>query len=425
MKRTMRVGILSSIITVLVMVLFGCGGQGSESGDKVQITFSHWATGPEAKIYDDLIAVFEKEHPEIKVKQIRIPFDGYADKVQTMMAGRTEPDVMYMSHLWFPSFVERGAFLNLQPHIDRDNEFRKDDFHPVLAEAGKYRGDTYWIPRDLDYLVLFYNKDLFREAGVDFPNENWSWADLLNAAKKLTRDTNGDGRVDQYGILAPDGYIAFAWIWQNGGSVLNEERTQSLIDQPAATEAVQWISDLINQEKVAPSPQVTKQEGTSEMFKAGRVAMATYGHWLIPSLKEEKAFDWGVTLLPKGKAGRMSFVSGSGYTISKNTKHPDAAWKLVKWLNSPESQEKMSKLGLIVPSRKSVYESDTFMNTPENKVFVDQTKYLRELPVTTYWNEMFDVIQKEFTLVWMGDKSAAEATREIDRQVDAILKKRK
>jgi multiple sugar transport system substrate-binding protein len=432
-KRKWSGAALATVVSVS-LALSGCGnskvnegktGDSPKAGETVKLTFSNWASGPEKETFDKAIAKFETDNPGIKLEQVNVPFAGYSDKIQTMMAGKTAPDIIYMSQLWFQSFAEKNAFMNLQPFIDKDPDFNAKDFHPVLADAGKYKGNTQWIARDLDYLVLYYNKDMFKAANIELPNETWTWDNLLDAAKKLTKDTNNDGKTDQYGFLAPNGYISFPWLWQNGGSVLNKDRNQTSITDPKSVEALQWLGDLTTKYKVSPAPDVMKQEGSSAMFKAGKIGMAAYGHWLVPSLKQEKKFDWGVTLLPKGKESRESFVSGSGYTVSKDTKNQEAAWKFVKYMTGPEVLKQQTDLGLLVPSRQSVYNSDAFNNAsmPENKVFVEQTKYLRELPVTGKWNQMLDVVQKEFDLIWMGSKKPEDAAKSIKDQVDPVLKK--
>lgn len=392
------------------------------SDEKIKLTLSDWSSGEPEKIIKNAISEFEKLHPNITVERIQIPFANYPDKIQTMMAGKTTPDVMYMSQLWFPTFAEKGAFLDLKPYTDKDAEFNYGDFLPIIQKTGEVNGGIYEIFDALDYIVLFYNKDMFKAAGVDFPSDNWTWDDLVAAGKKLTKDTNNDGTIDQYGFIAPDGYVSFSWIYQNGGLVLNDDLTQSVINQPAAVEALQWIQDLMLVHKIAPGPSVTAQQGTSAMFKAGNVAMAAYGHWLNPGLDADNKFEYGVAMLPKGKVNRNSFVSGAGYAVSKDSKHQDAAWELLKWLTRPDIMIESTKLNSAVASRKSVYESELFMSNPNNAAFIEQTKYMQPLPVTTKWNEMFDVVKSEYQLIWSGKQTAQQGADAITEKVNKILK---
>jgi len=390
--------------------------------EKIKLTLSDWSSGEAEKIVKNAISEFEKLHPNITVERIQIPFANYPDKIQTMMAGKTTPDVMYMSQLWFPTFAEKGAFLDLKPYTDKDTEFNYGDFLPIIQKTGEVNGGIYEIFDALDYIVLFYNKDMFTEAGVEFPNDNWTWDDLVAAGKKLTKDTNKDGTIDQYGFIAPDGYVAFSWLYQNGGAVLNDSLDQSVIHEPAAVEALKWIQDLMLVHKISPDPSVTAQQGTSAMFKAGQVGMAAYGHWLNPGLDADNKFQYGVAMLPKGKVNRNSFVSGAGYAVSKDTKHQDAAWELLKWMVRPDIMIESTKLNAAVASRKSVYESELFMSNPNNAAFIEQTKYMQPLPVTTKWNEMFDVVKSEFQLIWTGKQTAQQGADAITAKVNKILK---
>jgi len=442
MKKRFRIsmGVLAMLL-VAVAVLSGCGGGGAEpepadagaeapapsSGDgqavpeTVNLTFSHWMSGVAAEVLNEALQQFETDHPNVKVEQIVIPFAEYPVKIQTMMAGRTTPDLMYMSQLWFQSFAEKGAFLDLNPYTTGDAELNYADFNAELQSTGAFGGSTQMIFDGMDFISLFYNKDMFEAAGIALPNENWTWEDVVAAGKSLTKDNNGDGVLDQYGIIAPGGYVSFAWIDQNGGSVLNDERTESMLNEPNAVGALEWLNGLVNDSKIAPPPSVTKQEGTSAMFRAGKVGMAAYGPWLVGGLKAENKFEFGLTLLPQGKANRNSFVSGAGYAISKSTANQEASWELMKWLISPEVVGKFAEKGLIFPSRQSLLTPE-FLSTPENAVFSEQTKYLKALPVTAKWNEMFDVYTKEADTMWMGDKSPADVAAAMDEQIDRILK---
>ncbi len=444
MKKMLSITSLVLVI-VLSVVLSGCAGNNNTNGesnapkesneptatnepketdkpkDSVKITFSNWTSGLNSEVLDEVVKEFQVKFPHITVEQIKTPFGEYSDKMQAMMAGKQAPDVMYMSQLWFQSFADKGAFMDISSRVTTDSELNYADFNPTLQSTGDYKGSTYMIYDAMDILSFFYNKNMFTEAGIDFPDETWTWADVVEAGKKLTKDTNNDGVMDQYGILAPDGYVSFSWIYQNGGSVLNDDRTLSTMTEPAATDAIQWISDLINTHKIAPAPSVTKQEGSSAMFRAGKIGMAAYGPWLVGLLKTDAKFDFGLTLLPSGKENRNSFVSGSGYVISKDTKNEEAAWELMKYLVSPDVIVKFMEHGLVFPTRQSLMKSEYFF-TEENVTFSDQSAFVEPLPLTPNWNAMFDAITKEYQLIWMGDKSVADATKAMDEQVNEVLK---
>ncbi len=145
-------------------------------GEQVKLTFSNWnATGPIANLYTEGVKSFEAAHPNIKVEEIHIPFAEYPQKVQTMMAGKSAPDVMYMSQLWMQAFAEKGALMDLQSFIDKNPGFNYGDFNSVIQDTGKFNGKLYEIFNNLDFIALFYNKDMFKAANLDLPNENWTW----------------------------------------------------------------------------------------------------------------------------------------------------------------------------------------------------------------------------------------------------------
>lgn len=428
MKKLMStVIIIAMLITVLTT---GCSNsnngnatkQKSGKDEKVTLTFVNWATGAEEQMYKDLISEYKKDNPNIDIKIQQVPWDGYQDKINTMVAGSAAPDIIYMSQLWFPAFASKGVLLDLSKNVN-NKDFDKGDFHPVLLKAGTYDNKVYWIARDLDYVVLYYNKDMFDKANLKYPDENWTWNDLLQAAQKLTKDTNGDGKIDQYGFLSVGDYVSFPFIWQNGGKILSSDGKKAEFDNPKTIEAMQWLSDLITKYKVSPDPSTIRDQGTSTMFKNGQVAMATFGRWLAPSLKSIQNFHWGVALLPKGKVNRNSFVSGSGYTIFAGTKHPKEAWDFVNWLSSAKIQEEMAvKIGFGVPSRLSV-EKKLFADSsdPNDKVFAEQTKYMTPIPTLPNLQEVLDIYNKYLDLVRLGQMSAQDAGKKINDEVNQAL----
>lgn len=414
------------IILVLLSTLFTIGsstiGYSNVEKGKVTLTFTNWATGPQEQMYKNLIRDYKKTHPYVDIKMQQVPWSGYPDKIKIMIAGNAAPDIIYLSQLWVAEFASRGVLLDLTEKVN-SKQFNLKDFHPVLIKAGTYKNKVYWIARDLDYVVLFYNKDMFDKAKLKYPNENWTWNDLLSAAKKLTKDTNGDGKIDQYGFLSVNDYVSFPFIWQNGGDILLRNEKYGGFTNPRTVEAMQWLADLIVKYKVAPSPSVILDQGTSPMFINGQVAMCTFGRWLVPTLKQRAKFKWGVSLLPKGKVNRNSFVSGSGYTIYARTKHSKEAWDFVNWLSSSTILEKITvTLGVGVPPRLSVMKKlFEESNDPNDKIFAAQTKYLTPLPNTPYLQQVIDIYNKYFDMVRFGRISAKDACKKINDEVNQVL----
>ncbi len=308
--------------------------------------------------FEKILAGFEKTHPHIKVKHINAPGNYYV-KLQTMMVGKTCADVVGFSGKQLNSFKIKGALLNLMPFIKRDRYELEDFFEVGLRDAQMTPEELYYLPMEGSGSVLFYNKDLFDRAGLKYPDENWTWKDFRNAAIALTRDTDGDGRIDQVGYTG--GYWwpeMISWIWSNGGDFVNPEHTRCLLNRPEAVEALNFLLDLERKDRVtAQALGGATAASLYENFTSGRIGMIVGLAYGLPSLMKacrNSAMRWGVAMPPMGKKSRPNRYTSSGWIIWSGTRHPDEAWELMKFLNSPEVMKKYCMDNHYVPARKSI-----------------------------------------------------------------------
>jgi multiple sugar transport system substrate-binding protein len=422
----------AAVAAALALTLAACGtddGNGAadepddeEEAEPVTLVFSSWFADAELGVTDDLIAEFEDANPHITVDHQIIPWADYPTTLQTRVAGGQSPDVMFLSQLWYQGFAEIGALGELESAAQADAEFDLADFNPDLLESGYYEGSLYWIPYGLDMQVLFYNADAFDEAGLDYPDESWTWEDLRSAAADLTLDEDGDGRIDQYGLIAQNDFASgWNWIWQNGGQVINDDFTGGEMSSPATVQALEFFNAMMNEDQSIPTPDVMEDLGYTTAFTGENAAMGIYGHYLVPRLEEEAPFEWGTTVLPAGPVNRNSFASGAGWTMSTQTEHPDEAWALISHMAGAEGLQAFMELGSITPPRTSLYESDEFLAREASHAFAAQAEHLTPLPIAPEWNEYFDLITSELDAVYRGDLSVEEATSNIDERLEQIL----
>lgn len=404
---------------------------GAYTVEPVVLEYMMWGETDELNTVQEYLKKFSEEYPDIKVKILHVA-QQYDDKLKTMFAAHTPPDVMYMGLENFPGLAQRGVFLNLQPYITRDKkEINIEDFYPVLMKQFEYEGNYYGIAKDFTTLVLYYNRNLFDEAGIKYPDKNWTWDNFLSACKKLTKDVDGDGRPDRYGFVVETWFQEWAaWIWQNGGELMNPSRTQWLLGSPKYiaqnAEAVQFLADLIYKHKVAPNPTVTSDMGTSDMFLTGKVAMCTYGRWMCMQFRHIKDFKWDVAVMPQKKK-RAATLFTVCYSIAKETKHPESAWKLIKFLVSTTGQIPVAESGHAIPARKSIADSKHFHEAKAIPIkintgaYIDSIAYAYPTPTNPYWSEVQTVMNREMDWVWQGKKSAKEVIETIQPQIQTIL----
>lgn len=354
-KLTFAAGML---LVVFVLAFYDRPSGGGGGDGKIELKILANPPPGYGNEFAKILAEFEKIHPHIKVKHLNAPGNYYV-KLQTMMVGKTCADVVGFSGKQLNSFKAKGTLLNLMPFIRRDRYDLADFFEVGLADAQMTPGELYYLPMEGSGSVLFYNRDLFDKAGLKYPGDDWTWEDFRDAAVALTRDTNGDGRIDQVGYAG--GYWwpeMISWIWANGGDFVNPEHTRCLLNRPEAVEALNFLLDLERKYQItARALGGATSAGIYDNFASGRIGMIVSLAYGLPALMEasrNSSMRWGVAMPPKGKAGRPNRYTSSGWIIWSGTRHPEEAWELMKFLCSPEAMKKYCMDNHYVPARKSI-----------------------------------------------------------------------
>ncbi|MBU5343254.1 sugar ABC transporter substrate-binding protein [Caldibacillus hisashii] len=345
--------LLLTFIFAVSFVLTGCGGNNKSSGNgndkKVTIKFSMWDTLDENASF---IKAFEEKYPNINIELVNIPED-YSQKINSMIIGGTAPDVILTWEVDLPRFAESGAIEPLGSYIDKTDSFKMDDFIPAVDNLNSKSDKVYGLPWCYATELLYYNKDMFDAAGVEYPNENWTWSDFEEAAKKLTIK-EGDKTV-QWGADA----ISFPGIWYSmagaaGDDVYDENGKLALGD--GLRKALEFQNKLTNVDKVSPEPSSGGE--VADLFAAGKAAMTRQGNWYIASYKDSE-FNWDIAPLPKEERSYASLHTGF-FTINSKSKHKEAAWKFIEFMMSDEGQSLISQTFSNPSARTSVAEKGDY-----------------------------------------------------------------
>jgi ABC-type glycerol-3-phosphate transport system substrate-binding protein len=235
------------------------------------ITWSFWGDPNELPPNDEVIQAFNQKYPNIEIKKFHEPFASYFDKIQTMFAGDSAPDVLFLNNI--PSYASKNV---LEPvdSLAQQSGYDVQDFVEAELQLFRFQGKLYGFPRDNDTKVLYFNKDAFDEVGLGYPDDKWNWMSLRDAANKLTK-RQGD-RVLRYGAAIE----ATEWpvfVWQNGAEVYDDalKPTKCLLDQPDQAAAVTYLADFMNTDKVSPNATaLTQAGGVTNLFGSGLAAMA-------------------------------------------------------------------------------------------------------------------------------------------------------
>ncbi|AIS52013.1 carbohydrate ABC transporter substrate-binding protein, CUT1 family [Thermoanaerobacter kivui] len=406
-KKLLSIFVLT--IFVLATVLAGCSSsknntssanetntQKQETAKPVTIKLGMWSSSPaEKKIVDDQIAKFKEKYPNIDV-QIETIVGDYMQKLQTELASNTAPDIFYLDSMPAPQLMSSGVLEPLDDYIKKYN-VDVNDFEPALLSAFQWEGKTYGLPKDFNTLALFYNKDMFKAAGINEPPKTWE--ELRDVAKKLTKD-GVKGLV-----LSADLARFDAFINQNGGSVYQDGKVT--LNLPENAQALDFYVGLITKDKVADTPQNMGEGWNGDAFAAKKAAMAIEGGWMIPFLKEKAPdLNYGIAELPAGKQkSTMAFTVA--YVMNKNSKHKDEAFKLIEFLTGKEGQQFVVDSGLALPSRKSMQEGFK-EKYPERAAFVDGASYAVPWQFGLYGTKVVDAANKACEALIMKQISSAQ-----------------
>lgn len=378
--------IFFSLVLSMILLLSACGGQQdsekkeeqnkkTESQDsktntekenqseakadqeKIKIRFASWDDSESLENQQKLVDNFNQSQDKIEVV-MEAYGDDFDTKIAAGMGSKDAPDVMYMWN--YPAYYK--GLENLNPYIDKEGKEYKENFYETLWEYNSMNGEIYGIPVGYTTHVLYYNKDLFDKAGVEYPTDNWTWDDLKKAAKKIKE---GNSEVAGFSFSRkPDPYDFEMYLWSNGSSYSDEKGVlKGNIDNEKSLKVFKLFQEM-EKEGIAIA---TESGGADEMI-GGKVAMFINGAWSIGRFDEAK-LQYGMVKLPKFDKPSVSILSSSGLSMSKDSSHKDQAWEFIKYWTGEELNK--ARLSYELPVLKSVVESEKVKEDTSKKVFFD------------------------------------------------------
>lgn len=396
----------------------------------VTIKWGMWGDAEELKAHQAVADAFMAQNPNIKIQIDPAPWGDFQTKLRTLFASGSAdvPDVFF-----WPDNVEnlatQGLIENLTPWVERTGYDLKD-YWPGTLNRVTVNGDVYGFERDADASILYYNKDIFDEAQVAYPTDQWTWNDLRAAAEKLSK-IEANGRVTRY-ALGMEGGKADAWIAANGGGYLDDfaNPAKCILDTPQSLEAVNFFYGLLRDNLAMKPADLSAGGGDSAAFQQGKVAMIIQNASRIPAFNAANLnYDIApIPLTPSGK--RMAEAGGASWHISAKSQNKEAAWTFLQFLQSAEGGEKIyAQSGGIFPVIRSLVNSPEFQDPnqkPANRATFNVVgETLTQVNPTSwqYWDEMSGTITGPgLDRVWALEQTPEEAVRDICTKVNAYLK---
>lgn len=418
----------------LPLTAFGHSAQARRAAqEQADLLFTFWGSPQEKTGVEAAAAAFAEARQAIAVEAQHIPNDSYQERIATMVAGGSPPDVAYIVDWHAESLAAEDQLLDLAPVLA--NHPTAGDYMPQSQYHlyGKYVG----VNIGGEAIILYYNRDLFDEAGFDYPPSTpdaaWTWDEFVSVAQRLTRDRSGNdatspdfdpNNIQTYGASIPYpwyGYVPF--IYSNGGRFANEEGTELVLNQPEAVEALQQIQDLIHVHHVIPNPASLQNLPTSEIQLLTRqAAMAIDGHWKVLDFSQQE-LNWSMGVLPRFQEPATVLFSYP-MCIFAATEYPEAAVDLFTALHDP-TQVDLFKKGLWMPVQASYYtdaektaawlDAEPGVYPPEARgVLVDFVYNHSSIQPPTYWlknqAQIFnDAVIPAMDLLWTGQATAQAA----------------
>ncbi len=316
----------------------------------------------------------------VKVNVEVVDWDNYWTLLEAGAFGGEMPDVFWMHSNYSQKYMENDLLLKLDDYIAADDAIDLNNYYQDIVKLYQTEdGSTYAVPKDYDTIALWYNKTMFDEAGLEYPDNTWTWEKMHEVGTILNKPEQ-----DQYGMVGntdanQEGYYNI--IYSYGGYVINDDHTKSGYDDPKTLEAMEMYAQLI---KDCMAPQSTMAEtGNANLFLGNSAAMGMFGSWYVSSFTEmDDIVNWGIAELPfhdangNGQADegeRVSIYNGLGWAASSATKDPETAYSLISYLCSEQGQTRQAELGITMSAYNGT--SDAWKNSTDA---IDLSPYLDE-----------------------------------------------
>ena len=421
----MRRGITATaLVAALALAATACGsddesGGGSKSSGELSGTVTWWDTsnvGSEDKVFKKIAEGFEKKHPKVDVKYVSVPFGDAQNKFKNAaQAGSGAPDVIRSEVAWTPEFADLGYLAPLDGTAALKDQ---DDFLKQAVASTKYDGKTYAVPQVIDSMGVFYNKKLFKDAGVEPPAN----IDELKTVSKKIKDKTG--KTGLY-LRGDDSYYFLSFLYGEGGDLVDASSQTVTVDNAAGTKAFGVVKDLVDS-GAAKTDATDGWENMMQSFKNGDVAMMINGPWAVADTLTGKEFsdkaNLGISTVPAGSAGQGAPQGGHNLAVYAGSKNLEASYAFVDYMTSVEAQAQTAGELNLLPTRTSAYAKQQAVDSEIVQFFKPVVETAVERPWIPETGSLFAPLNTEYTNVLTGQTTPEKAAKATGDSYRKLLK---
>ncbi|MFB6716330.1 MULTISPECIES: extracellular solute-binding protein [unclassified Streptomyces] len=421
----MRRGITATaLVAALALAATACGSDSESDGTskgsgELSGTVTWWDTstvGSEDKVFKKIAEDFTKQHPKVHVKYVNVPFGDAQNKFKNAaQSGSDAPDVIRSEVAWTPEFADLGYLAPLDGTAALKNS---DDFLKQAAASTKYKDKTYAVPQVIDSMGIFYNKKIFKEAGVEVPK---TVDELKTVSKKIKEKT---GKTGMY-LRGDDAYWFLSFLYGEGGDMVDASTKSVTIDNPEGVKAMKVVKDLVDS-GAAKTDATDGWENMQTSFKDGKVAMMINGPWAVADTYAGKEFkdkaNLGIAPVPAGSAAQGAPQGGHNLAVYAGSKNLDASYAFVDYMTSADTQAEVTKELSLLPTRTSAYAKQDVVDNEIVGFFKPVVETAVERPWIPETGSLFAPLVTEYTKVLTGQTTPEKAVKTTGDSYRKLLK---
>lgn len=434
----------AAVTAAALLLAAGCAGQGTSGddspdaaptdgadqpagdGEPVTLTFWNGFTGPDRPAVEELVERFNDSRDDVTIEMEIMPWDVFFQRLLPAYGSGTGPDIVAMDTAQMPQYAERGLLREMADYYD-DPESEADALVESAVEAASFQGTSYGVPMNFTTLLLYWNKDMFSEAGLDPESPPTTWDEFADYAQQLTIDENNDGTPEQYGLAIADHATIPMWpilLWQGGGGVVSEDGTTALLGEPETIQAMEFWSDLVINDNIAPVG--LGGADADALFQAKRAAMEIVGPWMTTGFADA-GIDFGLAMPPAGPAEEVTLGTSVGFALNADLDEnaAAAAMDFFRFWNSVESQTYWAVNSGFPPTRTDIPAEDLAENpyvaafsehADKSRLYLSNVQEFQEVNENLFEPALQRVLNEQGTVEELFSEAAAEIQAVLDQQ---------